>query len=327
MTKPSFEIDIAPSAQSSLAAHLPLAVATAEGCYHHAQNFRLPFGIYNVSLARICDKLMRLCTRLETYFAIGHAEGVHDQGASDVMQEVVDYIELSLYAAAEHVDDIDSIASGYFANSRLKASNPAYKSLEKQMKLNKRFVSAAANAIKHQQSRIRIFTLDYRQGGTLGCLHGYFLEGVEAGVVCPSSTFHQSQEVFSVTTLVWEIIAFLLASSNDLARFLKAIGSRTVHGPVQVQASNFASAVAAAARLPLYTFGEQHPFSRIDLRIRSSDGNIQMLRSALLGTISTRWSQNFPIEFGQQTSRFSGDGVSRSFRFVQPKAVVLQHWT
>lgn len=325
MTKPFFDVDIAITAQSSLEAHLPLALMTDEGCLHNANNLRLPLGIYNVSASRVCDKLIRLCHRLETYFKA--SDTLEPLKASDeVMEELIDYVELSLYAAAEHVDDIYSIASGFFKNSALKDKHTAYRSLDKELKRHKRLVSAAANAIKHQQSRIRIFSMEFAQGGSSGCLHGYFIEGVEAGVVCPSKTFHKSQDVFSITTLIWEIIVFVLSCSRDLAQFLQVVSTQ-VAGPANAQFEVFSRAVVAAARLPIYTFGEEHPFSRVTLHINSSDAKTESLDSTLYGSITNGWSKTADARFGTFTSRFAGDGKTKSFRFAQPKSVALHHWS
>jgi hypothetical protein len=261
---------------------------------------------------------------MEAYFKA--SDFLEPLNANDeIMQELNDYIELTLYAAAEHVDDIKSIATGFFRNSNLRDRHPAYQSLQKEIKKHKRLISAAANAIKHQQSRIRVFSLEYSHGGSSGCLHGYFIEGVEAGVVAPSKTFHQSQDVFSITTLAWEVIVFLLNCSRDLAMFLRTT-SNQLAGPVTTNCNELSKAVVAAARLPLYTFGEEHPFSRITVRVISSDDTTSQLESGLYGSISHHWLKTGNATFGAFVSRFSGDGKTVSFRFAQPKSIVLHHW-
>lgn len=324
MTKPLFAIDLSQKSQSPLEAHLPLALLTDEHCHHLENSLRSPLGIYNVSVSRICDKVIRLCKRMEKYFlASDTLEPL--SGSDDLMQELVDYIELALYAAAEHIDDVDSIASGFFKSSKIRDKIRAYKQLQLQLKQHKKLVSAAANAIKHQQSRIRIFSMEFRHDVAAGCLHGYFIEGVEAGVVCPSPIFHKSQDVFSITTLTWEIIVFLLNCSRDLAVFVKSEGTE-ISGPANAQCEIFQQAVIAAARLPLYAFGEEHPFSKVTLSIFSSDGNTDALESSLYGALSQPWENISNVSFGRFTSRFSGDGKTRSFRFAQPKSVALHHW-
>jgi hypothetical protein len=285
----------------------------------------MPMGIYNISTTRVCDKLIRLCQGLETYFKA--FKSLDEMGKSDeMMQEIVDYLELSLYAAAEHVDDIESIASGFFKNRALRDKQVAYRRFSAEIKKNKRFVSAAANAMKHQQARIRLFSMEFAHGGSSGCLHGYFIEGVESGAVGPSSTFHKAQDVFSITTLVWEVIVFLLNCSRDLAIFLNEVATRIMGPPTGTEFSMFSRAVVSAARLPNYTFGEEHPFSRVTLHIRSADGNAKPLESGLYGSIRHGWSKTAQASFGQYVSRFAGDGKTKSFRFAQPKTVVLHHW-
>lgn len=324
VTKPVFKVDISTDSVSSLEAHRPLALTPDDACFHNANNLRMPLGIYNVSVTRMCDKLVRLCQRLETYFRTSNTLEPLEK-SDDVMQELIDYIELALYAAAEHVDDIDSIASGFFKASAIRDKNVAYRNLQKEIKKHKRLVSAAANAIKHQQSRIRVFSMEFGHGASFGCLHGYFIEGVEAGVVCPSTTFHRNQDVFSITTLAWEIIVFLLNCSRDLAQFLLTVTTQSTE-QVDTKFDALPKAVIAAARLPLYTFGEEHPFSRVTLNISSSDSKTDPLESSLYGSIRNGWSKTANASFGRTVSRFVGDGRTKSFRFAQPKSVVLHHW-
>lgn len=324
MTKPVFKIDISIDHASSLEAHRFLASTPDNVCFHNASNLRLPLGIYNVSVTRVCDKLVRLCQHLETYFRASNTL-VPLQKNYDVMQDVIDYIELALYAAAEHVDDIDSIASGFFKTSSIRDKNPAYRNLQKEIKKHKRLISTAANAIKHQQSRIRMFSIEFGHGAFFGCLHGYFIEGVEAGTVCPSTLFHRTQDVFSITTLAWEIVVFLLNCSRDLAKFLLAVTTQPTE-QVETKSDAFIKAVVSAARLPLYTFGEEHPFSRVTLHITSSNATVDPLESSLYGSIRNGWSRTANASFGEFVSRFEGDGTTKSFRFVQPKNIVLHHW-
>lgn len=325
MTKPLFEIDINPEGQIPLEALLPLSAVDESVCYHTSQNLRMPLGIYHVSVSRVCDKVIRLCSRLEKYFA--SCVTVNPTGEpDDLMTEVIDYLELSLYAAAEHVDDVDSIASGFFRSKPLRDKSIAYRDLVKKMKGHKRLVAAAANAIKHQQSRVRLFSLEYSHAEKLGCLHGYFFEAVENGVVCPSSTFHQNQQVFSITTLAWEILTFLLHSSRDLAEFLTRMAQQS-GGSAHSDGDIFRKAIVAAARLPLYTFGEEHPFSRATLRIIASGADDKSLSSGLYGSIREGWLNEAQPVFGGFVARFAGDGCTKQFRFPQPKTVCFQHWT
>lgn len=323
-TKQRFSIDIASNAKSSLEAHEALALCRRESCYHEARSLRMPLGIYNVSVSRVCDKVMRLCSRLEQYFK--NTDGAYpSRSDDDLMQEVIDYIELALYSAAEHVDDIDAIASGFFANRALRDKSKEFRQLQNQIKRHKRFLSAAANAIKHQQARIRLYSLEYTHLEKSGCLHGYFIEGVRDGVVLPSEIFHKDQQVFSVTSLAWEIIVFLLECSRALKVFIGEVPKESVASQ-EGSFSPFSKATVAAARLPLYTFGEEHPFSRVVVKISSSDGSEEDLQSELYGSIKNRWVDGGKLKFGRFAARYVGDGVTRSFNYPAPKSVSLVHW-
>jgi hypothetical protein len=296
-----------------------------ENCHHLSQNLRLPLGIYNVSVSRISQKLAGFCRRLEMYFQTSSKlEMLHEK--IEVRRELIDYIELSIYAAAEHVDDIDSIASGFFRTPNERQRNKAYKQFQKEIDRHKKFVSSCANAIKHQQSRIRLYSNEFVHGGVVGCLHGYFIEGVENGVVCPSRIFHKVQEVFSITTLAWEIILFVLNCSRELRTLISSV-SRPLVGPVSMQCDIFSKAVIAASRLPIYTFGEEHTFTRATISIVSSDNDSSPLDSKLYGSLLRGWNPSTVAAFGRSTSEFEGDGSSQSFRDPRPKTISLHHWS
>jgi hypothetical protein len=234
-------------------------------------------------------------------------------------------MELAIYAAAEHVDDIDSITKGFFNHGEHAKKKAAYRQLNTKVKERKRYLSAAANAIKHSQARLRLYSCEFRQPGVRSCLHGYFIEGVENGVVGPNKLFHKDQDVFSVTTLVWEIITFVLQCSRDLKDFLS---SRAVLLPsiVKIPSDRFTKAVSSAARLPLYSFGEEHPFSRTTVRIQASSNEASDLDSNLYGSLKTPWSVSTPPVFGPDRSEFEGDGCSHRFRIIQPKNVAFHYW-
>jgi len=314
---------IGPNVQSSLSAHTSLMRTTDQGCGHHANGLRSPLGIYNISISRICDKLTRLCRRLEICFQKSHSLTEHEY--NDVKQEVIDYIELSLYAAAEHVDDIESITSGFFKNNVLRDKNSAFKTLQKEVKKNKRLISTAANKIKHEQSRIRIFSTEFSLGSDKGFLHGYFFEGVVNGEVGPHRLIHDKQNVFSITTLVWEIIVFLVKSSEALSLFLQEVGHQ-IAGPMKIESTQFMSAVVAAARLPLYTFGEEHPFNRTPLSLIFSEDQRGLIESNLYGTMQNDWQVKTDPVWGAAGGAYEGDGVTTTFKLFWPETVAFIKW-
>ena len=97
-------------------------------------------------------------------------------------------------------------------------------------------------------------------------------------------------------------------------------------GPVNTKFDQFQNAVIAAARLPIYTFGEDHPFGRIKLIIQSSDEKTESMKSSLRGSIKNGWLIYENLTFGQSTARFAGDGKTKSFKIPLAKKVELHHW-
>lgn len=324
MQKPKYAIDISDESQSSLEAHISLSMLNTCNFFHLPNGFRHPLGIYNISVSRICEKITRLCSNLENYIQLGNTLDPLDDHDEE-MQLVIDYIELALYASAEHVDDITSIALGFFPTKTIAIKDHSYRKLQKSIKEHKKLIATTANHIKHKQSRIRMFSVEIQQGGEAECLHGFFFEGVDMGVVCPNKTIHQDQDVLSITTFIWEIIYLLLNLSKELAAFLQS-STPLISGPPNIQFPKLPKAVIAPARLPLYTFGEEHPFARATLIVKSTNDKHDELNSGLYGSIHNCWSKTLGVSFGKNISRFEGDGTTKQFKFVLPKTLSLQHW-
>lgn len=323
--KPLHRVDIASGQPSALKVAAILAAAPSEVCFHSRLGLRQPVGIYNVSVKRICEKVALFCTALEAYFKAAYR---YDDARlrGDLCDKVVHEAESAIYAAAEHIDDVDSIARGFFADDREWKRHSAYKVLAELIKHEKRMIAVAANQIKHQQSRMRVYTIGLQHAGHEFCLHGYYLEGVEGDAIVPNTALHRDFEVFSFSSLAWEIITFLLACSDALGEFLKAMGI-AVGTESQINQSAFEKAVIAASRLPLYSFGEPHPFSRMTIQVGASDWNLEPFKSGIYGSLLNGWGPDNQIVVLNFGSSFVGDGVTKNFRIVGPEAVSLQRWT
>lgn len=322
--KPSFPIDLTRGAPSALLAHQLLPLVNDSCCFHTSRGLRPPLGIYNVSISRICEKLTSFCLRLEKYIlscrSISRAEAF-----ACLERELLDYIELAIYAAAEHVDDLCAIAKGFFPDNRTMGKDTAARLFLADIKTFRAFISATANAIKHQQARIRLYSIEFSHSETDSVLHGYFIEGVENGVVGPSVVFHQTQKVFSITTLAWEILLLLLCCSVSLNEFLLS-SAQLIEGGSSQTNDMFSDAVIAAARLPLYTFDEEHPFAKATFVLSSEGSTESKLDSGMYGSFHSRWKDSNDHKFGNSRIGFVGDGVSKSFSFPSPSKIAIQHW-
>lgn len=126
---------------------------------------------------------MSKCSKkLELYFK--KSTSIPDLKAeNDLRCEIIDYIELTLYSAAEHVDDIKAIARGFFKDKINYDRSKHVTKLLNTLKQHKNLITVSANAIKHNQSRIRLFSQEFTHSGEQMCLHGYFIEAVSKGVV------------------------------------------------------------------------------------------------------------------------------------------------
>ena len=187
-------------------------------------------------------------------------------------------------------------------------------------------ISSSINAIKHQQARIRIFSLQIKHANINHCLHGYFIEGVHDGVVGPNKIIHVNNcQVISVTSLIWEIICFMLNSSRQLLNFLKRVRSLST-SEYQTKRNNFSKTVIAAARLPIYNFDENHPFSKTRVIIKADEQGHKQLDSKIYGSLTDRWLKSNDMIFLGNSASYEGDGVTTSFELVKPKTIGLQHW-
>ncbi|ANQ21404.1 hypothetical protein BA893_06880 [Vibrio natriegens] len=322
-SKPEYIVDLTEGATTALEALTWLSIVpSGVGC-HESKRLRKPLGIYNTSLQRIFSKLDKCCNKLQAYFT--HASTTDGLAAVvDLQAEILDYIELSLYSAAEHVDDIESIASGFFSNTKECKKSPHVKKLNADIKVLKKFISSAVNGIKHQQSRIRFYSVDIKHEHRVFCLHGYFIEGVNNGVVGPCKILHgQNNQIFSITSLVWEIICFVLNCSRSLANFLSKTLDVAKSNDVQ-QFPLFIKVVTSASKLPVYSFDDLHPFDRTRIILQVDDPEV--LNSSLYGSLACSWSKSRDLVILRDQMGYVSDGVTRTFDIAVPKNLGLKHW-
>ena len=319
--KPIFSIDLRKKAQSPLECLRYLYLVNNDENYYRSQNVRPPLGTYNTSINRICQKVERFCLALVAYI-----QSEDKSGGQHSREVLVDAIELAIYSAAEHVSDIKLIAGSFYQSNSDAKKCKDNKLLLNEVERHKRFVSAMANAIKHTQSRIRLYGIECIHGGIPMKLHGYFIERVENGVIGPSVVFHNTQgKVFSISSLAWEILIFLLLCSRSLKKFL--LTKNLISGPVDGPDEYFRRAAASAIALPLFSFDEDHPFSKVTICIASENGGEKIAGNSIYGSIANRWNTACSMQFGDQEWGFQGDSVSTEFSIGYPNKVNLQHWT
>lgn len=313
-------------AAGSLAALDHLSSLKNEKLHHIKLDKRHPLRIYNVSIIRICGKINRCCEKFETYMS--SVTCVEDCSSQRILQEeVLDYLELCLYAAAEHVDDIESVASCFYTDSKAFAKSKDVKDLKKSIKPIRDRLSTFANALKHNQSRIRIFSTDFVHEKTNMCLHGLFIESFRSGAVGPCPILHSPEEqIISITSFLWDIIVFIFEMSTSLTKFLNALSVSHKSGVKPVPCVPYSEAVLSLARLPTYSFDDVHPFNRVRVVIKTDDATAVRLESGIYGSLKYPWTKSTEHQFGGFSHNYAGDGVTVSFALVRPNNLKLLHW-
>lgn len=321
-----FHIFLAKDSQSSLEAHPLLQLVDNDGTHHTQRNLRPAFGIYNISTARVLQKAEDLAGKIENTIR-SHHENIDHKTRARIDRELIDYIELAFYAAADHVDDLELIVDNFFAEKNQSKRNAAHSRFKQELRSHKRFIAAVANYIKHSQHRIRLFHLEFVHASTPGVMHGYIIESVSDGVVGPSEIFHAShRSVFSLTSFVWEIIAFVLKTSRSLRDFLLSVD--LLSGPSKTSCNVLLDSLIAAARLPIYNMDDDHPISSLKLRLNWDHDSELRAQSGLYGSAFHPWQHRTGMYLGKCGATFAGDGITKSFRMlVQPSRIALQRLT
>ncbi|CAN3991495.1 hypothetical protein MCBRY_002321 [Methylocystis bryophila] len=246
-------------------------------------------------------------------------------GSNSLQEEVIDYLELSIYSAAEHIDDVESIIRCFFGVYERYDKIPAVRRFKEEIKPIRTRLSGFANAIKHRQSRIRLLHCDFEHGGHRICLHGFFIEEFKDGACSPSPIFHSgNQKVISVTSFAWSVLIYIYSISNSLCSLLNALNIVETYMVEYNKNDLLAKCVVGLVRLPLYSFDDIHPFhaTRVIMRFQSS----KLIDSGLYGSLSRRWSKSSKGGFNRIIHGYEGDGVTRKFNLNPPNALSLEHW-
>ncbi|MFI5020553.1 MAG: hypothetical protein ACHQRJ_02720 [Alphaproteobacteria bacterium] len=324
-SKPQIIVDLDAQSDSPLKAETYLSRLKPTASFHEALDCRHPLGIYNVSTVRILKKLTKCCNRLEEYLRA--APSVSQLlGNESKKDETIDYIELCLYAAAEHVDDLDSLARCFFKDNNSAGRSPHTRKLKSNTKPIRDRISAFTNAIKHSQSRIRICSQDFEQAAGSVCLHGFFIEKFHNAAVSPSPIFHSRERVISITSFLWSVLTYLFSMSDALCEFLIAMDVvESADGPVR-QTPLLRDCVIALARLPLYSSDDVHPFEKTTFIVKGGEGSRREIDSNIYGSLMRRWSKSKIASVGKASMGYEGDGTTKSFQINLPTNLRTQHW-
>lgn len=322
--KPELRIEL--DMPAALAAQSCLSSLMDGASYHELHDRRHPLGIYSISVGRICSKVRKCAAALEICWQ--HAKPPEDAAeAHDSYGPVIDYLELTLYAAAEHIDDLQIIAASFFRTNHQASKSKQVRELKQALKPLRDRVASLANAIKHAHGRIRIYSLEFSHDGNEVPIYGFFVEGFKDGAVRPHPILHGNGEaIVSITSFLWSILTYVGQASLELKRFLTAIGV-VREAEVQPTGSHpFRTAAIALARLPLYSLDETHPFETVQVTISAGTNSRSELASGIYGSLERQWSDSDQHRFGRASWRYEADGATRSFKMVDPRNVSIKRW-
>lgn len=324
--KPTLVVDLHRGAPTTLIALHHLSAIKKGASFHELIDQRHPLGIYNLSIGRICDKLKKCSERLERYW-LSSSLLVDLDPQVGLRHEIIDYVELCIYSAAEHVDDIESIAKSFFPDPQSYAKSSYVKALKRAIKPIRDQISTLANMLKHAHGRLRLYALEINHDSRDFCLQGFFIEGYAQGTVAPNPILHGEGEVIvSLTSLLWSIVIYLGQISEQVGQFLLSISAVDRKKISEAEFKPFRDVVIALARLPIYSLDEIHPFERVRLIIRADEMANTELKSNIYGSLLDRWARTSKMKFRNFHLMYEGDGVSRSFRIIHPRKVGLQYW-
>ncbi len=325
MDKPKYIVDVAKGNKSPLEAFDVLTKLSPEQGLHKSKKYRPPKALYSTSISRISDRVIKCSEAYEKYF--NYLKSGEKLEVNVLSKESVDSLEQALYAAAEHVDDLKRIAQGFF---EIPFKAESYKKFVNEIDDHRDFITKCVNQIKHHQGRLRGVVIELIYGDEQVNLHGVFVEGISNGVVGPNKTVHtETVKVMSATSILWEIICFLLRASRTLRDVI--VRETNINAETKTKTSDsdkFREAIVKTTKLPLYTLDDKHPFSESTVSIIASHNNHVDLSSELTGSLHKSWPQDErqPV-FLRCEVGYEGDGMTSSFMNVFPSSVGFSHWT
>jgi hypothetical protein len=292
---------------------------------HHASyDLRHPKGGYSASLGRIYTRVASCAKNLEIVF--NRATELDDlNNLSEAFNLVADHIESVLYAAAEHVDDVESVTLCFYPDKKAHERAAPVKAFKRDLDRLRRPFSSKANFIKHNQAQVRLFSTEFVHGGWPLCVHGFFVEHYSGGVLGPSPKLHpKGHRVLSVVTFLWDVLIYTYQVSLALAKFIDGLALPVNLSPTASDA--LCAAFVAVARLPNYIMDGTHPFERVNVSIAGSETSLVALDSGLYGSIAHPWSDTTNARIGRWMLTYSGDGASKSFSFLGPEKISVKNW-
>lgn len=273
---------------------------------------RHPLGIYNLSISRILDKITKTIQALDE---LTNQDIKIKQ--SDAEDNLINHLELTLYAAAEHIDDLGLILDRINAktDAARKQNNKALKSM---LFDYRREISSITNTIKHSNARIRIFSCKAIYNSQSVNLIGFFIETHLNGKVGPNFLLQGNKGVISLTSFIWNIIKHISLAAKSLSTYLIENNLATKVSVPDDANETIHDAINKLALLPIFSFDDDHPLSDYNWNI-GYDPELDF-HKYLYSVGNLPHHDAIPL-FQDFKISYRGDGMTKEFTVAGPSKV------
>lgn len=290
------------------AAPLLSALPNSAAAFNTDHQLRPPLGIYNTSI--------NLCLeRLETAVTLITAPELRDTFFSQTTpfeRRIIEAYDAFLDAMMEHMEDCLSVMLTFFATTKERERHPAVKQYRKSVADYREHIGCVVNHIKHSQGRLRLCGIRSTRHFVLG----YFVEGVdEKGTLGPAPQIHRNgNNAFSFHRDLRLHIGNLFLVSNALMVAVEEIaGASTVLPMTATGNEGLTTILRTVSSLPKTVFRHELALDWPKITMVPSNGK----QGPILKV-------EFPCPYERPVTptgrldvvnKFTGDGVSKSFRF------------
>ncbi len=269
---------------------------------------RPPLGIYNISLKRILDALLRVLRELRDVQELGvTAERVKNLGWFDPVLAAQHEL---LMAIQSHKDDCAAILKmllmeeDYRSNSHVTAYWKARKGYNS-------FLDRVANHLKHHQGRLCPIVFYSPTNMYLG----YYVEGVDSsGHLGPEPSIHKrGRGAFSFARDCRYHIVQTYLNAHELSKAITAVlGAQEACHEVEHNDTTVTQIIELLEQMPLVVYPDEK--GMLVPRVESTlIGDIRIVSFSLKDDASARTAKE-KSRFLRISVRWGGDGVTRDYR-------------
>jgi hypothetical protein len=274
--------------------------------FHDALGLKAPVGIFNQSLQKIASRCNRVLGSLE--LAVGEMIA-SDKLKQESVEKILEALDHFLDSMIEHVDDCKAILRCIYGDAGAKERIHQF---GKAIEPYRDHIGPLVNSLKHNQAQLA--PLYFLWPGNL--VFGYFVAAIASGqVLGPSKLIHaDGNSGFSLNRNLPFHICGLFFIAKALHRQLpKPDGTKDC---AQKDSDEFRRMMLSLSALPRIFFPDEVAWPVPLVKISGDDVTIRMLPDAFRRAKA-------PPNWAKVETRYSGDGVTRSFKLPYSRSPKL----